>query len=212
LWDNVEKTLYNGTGHRWQYGACEFHAEYFRLQTHTQYMYYLLIFHCNSGCRNAPQCYVTRTLPAYLVSCHLSLSALKAEAVNCSVTSVTLLEPQISEPKVVFVTNSLYRVDCCLFRCQRSLLRIWWSVIFSFIWPFVSQARGSDSVTREIMLQVGRLVRTCSIPQRDRDFPTLQIDLIGDLAHQASCQAVKGGLFPELKSPGLEYVYISICC
>ena len=72
-----------------------------------------MLFHCNSGGPNSPQCYVTRTLSAYLVSCHRGLSALKTEAVNCSVTSVTLLEPQISRPEVVFVTNSLYRVDGC---------------------------------------------------------------------------------------------------
>jgi hypothetical protein len=30
------KILYNWTGHRWQYGACVLHAEYVRLQTHTQ--------------------------------------------------------------------------------------------------------------------------------------------------------------------------------
>jgi hypothetical protein len=72
------------------------------------------------------------------------------------------------------------------------------SVIFSFIRPFVSQTKRSDGVTREIMLQAGRPVRPCSIPHRDSDFSTLQSDLAGDLAHQASYQAVKGGLFPEL--------------
>jgi hypothetical protein len=55
-----------------------------------------------------------------------------------------------------------------------------------------------------------RPVRRCSIPQRDRDFPTLQSDLAGDLAHQTSYQAVKGGLFPELKSPGLQYEQTSL--
>jgi hypothetical protein len=29
-------------------------------------MRYLLPFHCNNGCRNAPQCYVIHTLPAFL--------------------------------------------------------------------------------------------------------------------------------------------------
>jgi len=30
--------------------------------THTHTMQYLLLFHCNSGCTNASQCYVIRTL------------------------------------------------------------------------------------------------------------------------------------------------------
>jgi hypothetical protein len=30
--------------------------------THTQNIYYLLIFHCKNRCTNAPQCYVSRTL------------------------------------------------------------------------------------------------------------------------------------------------------
>jgi len=31
---------------------------------HSQYV--ILLFHCNSGCRNTPQCYVIRTLPVFL--------------------------------------------------------------------------------------------------------------------------------------------------
>ena len=40
-----------------------------RLHTQTQsmWMYYLLLTHCNSGCTNAPQCYVIRTSPALLI-------------------------------------------------------------------------------------------------------------------------------------------------
>ena len=37
------------------------------LQTHTQNMWYLLLFHCNSRCTNAPQCYVIRTLAVLLL-------------------------------------------------------------------------------------------------------------------------------------------------
>ena len=29
-------------------------------------MHYLLLFHCNNGCTNAPQCCITRTLPVNL--------------------------------------------------------------------------------------------------------------------------------------------------
>ena len=37
-------------------------AGYLRLQTQTQTMQYLLFFHCDSGCTNAPLCYVIRTV------------------------------------------------------------------------------------------------------------------------------------------------------
>jgi len=57
------KTLYSRTRHRWQYGAWALLAGYLRLQTHTQCMGDLLLFHCNNGCTKAPQCYVIRTLP-----------------------------------------------------------------------------------------------------------------------------------------------------
>ena len=43
-------------GHRWQYGACAFHARYLRLQTHSQNLEYSLLFHCNNGCTNTTQC------------------------------------------------------------------------------------------------------------------------------------------------------------
>ena len=39
------------------------HAGDLRLQIYIQNVYYLLLFHCNCGCTNAPQCYVIRTLP-----------------------------------------------------------------------------------------------------------------------------------------------------
>jgi len=35
LWDNMWKILYNGSGHRGQYGACALNAGYLRLQIHT---------------------------------------------------------------------------------------------------------------------------------------------------------------------------------
>ena len=36
---------------------------YLRLQTHTQKMTYLLLFHCKRGYAKEPQCYHVRTLP-----------------------------------------------------------------------------------------------------------------------------------------------------
>jgi hypothetical protein len=47
-----------------QHKACALRAGYLRLQTHTQNIYYLLLFHSNNGYANEPQCYVVRTLPA----------------------------------------------------------------------------------------------------------------------------------------------------
>jgi hypothetical protein len=35
--------------------------------THTQNMQYSLLFHCNNDCTNAQQCYLTRTLPSFLI-------------------------------------------------------------------------------------------------------------------------------------------------
>ena len=60
------KILHSRTDHRWQHGACSLHGGYLRLQTHTQNMYYLLLFHGNNGCTNASQCYVMRTFPVLL--------------------------------------------------------------------------------------------------------------------------------------------------
>jgi hypothetical protein len=43
------------------------------LHTHTQNMYYLLLFHGNSRYVNAPPCYVIRTLPVlfkFVSSCY----------------------------------------------------------------------------------------------------------------------------------------------
>jgi hypothetical protein len=54
-WKNVVQS----GNQKWQYGARALHAGYLRLQTHTHTMQYLLLFHYNSGCTNAPQCYVT---------------------------------------------------------------------------------------------------------------------------------------------------------
>jgi len=38
------------------------------------HMYHLLLFHCNNGCTNTPQCYVTRTLPVLLVLVTISVT------------------------------------------------------------------------------------------------------------------------------------------
>ena len=59
------------------------HAGYLRLQKRTQNMKHLLPSHCNNGCTNAPQCYVTRTQS----SCEL-FRAFKRSRRQCAVTVV----------------------------------------------------------------------------------------------------------------------------
>ena len=75
LWHNVEK---HARGHRWQYGARNLRAGQLKQQTHTQTMYYLLIFHGNDGYANAPQCYVIRKLPVLEYSFFFSLKGKKS--------------------------------------------------------------------------------------------------------------------------------------
>ena len=62
LLDNVYNVLEPGRPQMtiWR---ISFTCLYLRLQTHTENMQYLLLFHCNNGCTNAPQCYVIRTVP-----------------------------------------------------------------------------------------------------------------------------------------------------
>jgi len=62
LWDNVYNVVEPGKPQMtiWR---IHFACLYLRLQTHTETMQYLLLFHCNYGYTNAPQCYVIRTLP-----------------------------------------------------------------------------------------------------------------------------------------------------
>jgi len=63
LWDTVAKyrTVVQATDGNM--ASCVLHAGYLRLQTHTHNMQYLLLFHCNSGRTNAPECYVIRAMP-----------------------------------------------------------------------------------------------------------------------------------------------------
>jgi hypothetical protein len=39
-------------------------------KTHSQNVWYSLLFHCNNGCTNAPQCYFIRTLPVLILNTH----------------------------------------------------------------------------------------------------------------------------------------------
>ena len=56
-------------GHRLRYDACALRDVYLMLQTHTQNMYYLLLFHGNSGYANGPLCYFIRRLNVACLVC-----------------------------------------------------------------------------------------------------------------------------------------------
>jgi hypothetical protein len=47
-------------------------------QTHTQNMKYLLLFHCQNGYANAPQCCVMRTLPVLLLWVKVKVTLVQA--------------------------------------------------------------------------------------------------------------------------------------
>ena len=66
-WASYEITWKNivEPDHKWQYGACALHAGYLRLHQHTKNMYYLFLYHHNNGYKNAPRCYVIRTVPVF---------------------------------------------------------------------------------------------------------------------------------------------------
>jgi hypothetical protein len=49
------KTMYRWTGHK--HGACALIAGYLRLQIHNQNLQHIMVFHCNNGCTNTPQCH-----------------------------------------------------------------------------------------------------------------------------------------------------------
>jgi hypothetical protein len=69
--------------HRWQYGACALHPGYLRLQTHTQNIKYLFLFHYNNGCMHAPHCYVIRTLPVLLCGQNNSVGTVTGLGAGC---------------------------------------------------------------------------------------------------------------------------------
>ena len=75
--DIMGKIWLSQTCHRWQYGVCILHAGYLRLQTHTLGICSTNCSHCNSGCTNAPQCYVIRTLPVLFLFMYSSWALLQ---------------------------------------------------------------------------------------------------------------------------------------
>ena len=79
----VEKCCRAGQA-TWHYGACALHAEYPRLQTHTDNMHYLLLLHRNYGCTNAPSCYVLCTLAVLLEFSYVVANIYRVSQEECA--------------------------------------------------------------------------------------------------------------------------------
>jgi hypothetical protein len=63
---------------------CELHAGCVRLQTHSQNMLHLLLFHSNSGCTNAPMCHAVGKLPAFLLLKQVTLQIAGCKTEICT--------------------------------------------------------------------------------------------------------------------------------
>jgi hypothetical protein len=88
---------------------------YLRVQIHTQNMQYLLLFHCNNSCTNAPQCYVLRTLPVSLFKnffpqIHVSQQSINMCLQASSFTHLfwlfTISTPLLASPIFYFFPNT----------------------------------------------------------------------------------------------------------
>ena len=64
LWENVEK--YDRAGQATGDDAHALYTGYLRLKTYTQNILYLMIIDSKNDCKNAPKCYVIRTLQVFL--------------------------------------------------------------------------------------------------------------------------------------------------
>ena len=71
LVDNLGKYCTAGQDNRWQYGTCALHGGYLRLHTHTENMYYSLLFHYSSRYSNTPHCYYYTNIACH-VNCRCS--------------------------------------------------------------------------------------------------------------------------------------------
>jgi hypothetical protein len=140
LWDNVEKygtegDVTDGNVTQRMRIACW----YRRLQTHTPSMQYLLLFYCNSGCTNAPQCYVIRTLSVCL-SVRLSCVKFVWDFKLYTTLSTSKRSKHNSNNKIVVLTTYQPAVSCKT--SPQYWLHIWYKVTFtqrsiwtSWQWP-----------------------------------------------------------------------------
>jgi hypothetical protein len=115
----VEKYCRTGNATNENYGACALHAGYVNLQTHTQDMYYLLLFHCKNVCTNAPQCYVIRTLPVLFSHIQVLLPHLYIKMTVVSMIDFWLLGCLVFH---VFPARMRRIVQRLLLTCQRRRL------------------------------------------------------------------------------------------
>ena len=84
MWRNIVQRV----GHRWQYGACALHVGYWGC-TRTYNTWYLLLFQCKNGCKNARQYYVLRAMPVLLSPFCSSTATFSRETLPTSVLLVT---------------------------------------------------------------------------------------------------------------------------
>jgi len=92
--------------------------------THTQVAKYLPFFHCNKGCTNANQCYVTRTLPDFFLFCRRFIFVILNQ------TSL-LGPPNIWRPSASSSSHLRYPVTAVV----SSSLSLWpHEVSYSFLW------------------------------------------------------------------------------
>ena len=68
--------------------------------THYRNMYSLLLFHCNNGCTNAPQCYVIRALPVFFTFTGMDLYVYQRVNVQSKRTSTNMHAPNANCSRV----------------------------------------------------------------------------------------------------------------
>jgi len=99
------KISYRRAGHTWQYGASALHAGYLRLQTHTQYMYYLLI---STATMVALRCLNIRSKVPVLLNLKI-VRTIDVIVEYCSIVSVTIIITSYrdSTPSDIYSENRL---------------------------------------------------------------------------------------------------------
>jgi hypothetical protein len=82
------KKYYKAGQATWKYGACALHAGYLRLQIHTIGCVTIIAFPLQQWLHNAPQCYVTRTLPVLLFSLLTAITNIGKSYINKTVSRI----------------------------------------------------------------------------------------------------------------------------
>jgi hypothetical protein len=107
LWGE-KKYCRSGAGDTLQYGALESHAGCLRLQSHTQNVQYLSLFHCKSGCMKALQCYVRTYMTWFSLFIFVIVSHMKQQFVIIHTVHQTEF-PRIIR-QLVWNTPSVHKV------------------------------------------------------------------------------------------------------